>query len=56
MDINIIEGHIIGPDQEVSPAWTVQLSNAFNSDTRRIVCQKQDWTIKGVVGVKDLAS
>lgn len=56
MNIDIIKGHIVSSNEEVSPAWTVQLSNAFNSDTSCIVCQEQNWTVKGVIGVEDLAS
>ena len=56
VDIDIIKGDIVSPNQEVSPAWTVQLSNAFHGDASCVICQGQNWTVESVVGVENLAS
>lgn len=51
MNENVIERNIIGANKKVGPAGRVQLRDSFHTDTRSILCQKENRSIESVVRV-----
>jgi hypothetical protein len=51
LDVYVVEGDILGTDQESRPARAVQEGDTFNIDVGGVVSQEEDWTVVGVAGI-----
>ena len=51
LDVYVVEGDILGADQESRPAWAVQEGDTFNVNVGGIVGQEEDGTVVSVAGI-----
>lgn len=51
LDVYVVEGDILGADQEGSPARAVQEGDILDVNIGGIVGQEEDWTVVSVAGI-----
>lgn len=48
LDVDVVEGYILGTYKECCPAWRVEESDSLDIDISSVVCQEEDGSIVGV--------
>lgn len=51
LNVHVVEGHILGTDQEGRPAWTVQKGDSLHINVGGIVGQEEDRSVVSVASI-----